>query len=137
MRRSLAGLLCFLNSAALPAADTVSSNLVTLPFELRRGHLMVPAHVNEIGPRHLMLDTGYTMTMLEPALARELNLRRAGQVTIVGIAGEEEASQFDGPTSSSKAWPGPRAAWRPFPPMAPRWPDAATACWARDFFAVS
>lgn len=75
-----------------------ATNSITLPFQLRQGHLLIPARVNEAGPRQLMLDTGYSLTMLEPGLAAELGLRRAGRVTIVGIAGEEEASQYEGPT---------------------------------------
>ena len=79
-------------------AGAGATNSITLPFELRRGHLLIPARVNDLGPRQLMLDTGYSLTMLEPGLAAELGLRRAGRVTIVGIAGEEEAGQYDGPT---------------------------------------
>src|SRR5262249_54011477 len=41
--------------------------------------------------------TGYGMTMLEPGLAESLQLKRAGQITIVGIAGEAPASVYEGP----------------------------------------
>ena len=97
-------LILLLGLQTAPAAP----DRVVLPYELRRGHLMVPARVNETNAPRLMLDTGYTMTMLEPTLANALNLRRAGSVTIVGIAGEEEAAQFDGPTFDFQGM-----SWRP------------------------
>lgn len=87
---------------ALAAADDKAASapapLVRVPFELRRGHVMVPATVHGTNKLSLLLDTGYGMTMLHPAVVTAAELPRAGRdVTIVGIAGEERASSFDGP----------------------------------------
>jgi hypothetical protein len=44
----------------------------------------------------MMLDTGYSLTMVRPELAEALSLQRAGRVTIVGISGQEEAAMYQG-----------------------------------------
>jgi predicted aspartyl protease len=72
-----------------------STNLsVTIPFELARGRVTVPVRVNESKPLSFLLDTGYTITTIHPDLLEPLGLKRAGRVTIVGIAGEEEAGTY-------------------------------------------
>jgi hypothetical protein len=59
---------------------------------------MVPARVTNSAPLSLLLDTGYSMTMLHPDYVGVFGLKRAGRgVTIVGIAGEEHADTFEGP----------------------------------------
>ena len=58
---------------------------------------MIPVRVAGTNAQSFILDTGYSMTMLPPGLGEALQLRRAGRVTIVGIAGEEEAGVFEGP----------------------------------------
>ncbi len=78
-----------------PPANPAAAPVV-VPFEFRRGQIMVPARVNEDTPLSFMLDTGYSLTMLNPEHAEKLNLRRAGRITIVGIAGEEKADMFAG-----------------------------------------
>ena len=57
---------------------------------------MVPATSTNGHPLSLMLDTGYGITMIHPQFAEKLNLRRVGKITIVGIAGEEEADTYRG-----------------------------------------
>ena len=59
---------------------------------------MVPARVNNSVSLSLLLDTGYSMTMLNADHAEAFSLRRVGRITIVGIAGEEPANVFEGPT---------------------------------------
>jgi hypothetical protein len=82
------------------------TNSVTLPFEIRRGHVMVPTRVNSTNTLSLLLDTGYGMTMLHADHVKDFRLARRGSVTIVGIAGEEPAEVFEGPTFdfSGMAW---------------------------------
>ena len=85
-------------SLAGTRAATVSNGAsVSLPYELRRGHVMIDAQLNGSNALPFMLDTGYGVTLLPPGLAEGLGLRRAGRITIVGIAGEEAAGTFDGP----------------------------------------
>jgi len=105
--------------AADPAAAVVSSgpttNGVIIPFEYRRGHVLIPGTVAGTNLQFI-LDTGYSLTMLPPGLGDTLQLRRTGHVTIVGIAGEEEAGVFDGPQFDFKglSWSSRRVA--AFPP---------------------
>jgi predicted aspartyl protease len=59
---------------------------------------MVPARVNGSNTLSLLLDTGYGMTMLDAEIVETLALKRTGRITIVGIAGEEPAGVFEGPS---------------------------------------
>jgi hypothetical protein len=58
--------------------------------------MMITARVNDTGPHSFLLDTGYSMTMLRRDLAETLRLRRAGEITVEGIAGEERAPTYEG-----------------------------------------
>jgi predicted aspartyl protease len=58
---------------------------------------MLPTRLQGTNELSLLLDTGYGMTMLHPELVEAAGLRRTGRITIVGIAGEEPASVFEGP----------------------------------------
>jgi predicted aspartyl protease len=78
------------------APSQVEPTVVVVPFEFSRERIMVPARVNGSEPLSFMLDTGFSITTVHPDLAQRLNLGRAGHVTIVGIAGEEEAEVFEG-----------------------------------------
>ncbi len=77
-------------------APVLAQTNAVIPFEFKRGQIVLPARVNDAGPFSLMLDTGYSLTMLHPEVSETLQLRRVGQVTIVGIAGEEMAGTFEG-----------------------------------------
>src|SRR5687767_7028113 len=46
-------------TSATPAPIASATNPVVLPFEIRRGHVMVPAKVNGSNSLSLLLDTGY------------------------------------------------------------------------------
>jgi predicted aspartyl protease len=92
-----AGAIAGADSTNVPAPSNTATNPIVIPFEIRRGHIMLPARVNGSDLLPFMLDTGYGMTMLRPGHAEELSLRRTGRVTIVGIAGEEPAGVFEGP----------------------------------------
>src|SRR5262245_57784609 len=91
----------YLRAAETPGARTPgdpSAKSVVVPFEMRRGHIMVPTRVNGSNSLSLLLDTGYSMTMLSSEHIEAFGLKRTGRVTIVGIAGEEPANVFEGPT---------------------------------------
>lgn len=71
---------------------------VTVPIDLRRGRVMVPTQVNGTNKVSLLLDTGYGMTMLHEDHVAAAGLKRSGRsITIVGIAGEQEANVYEGP----------------------------------------
>jgi predicted aspartyl protease len=76
---------------------TQQTNLpVSIPFEFVRGRVSLDARVNGSKPLSFMLDTGYAVTTIHPDLLEPLGLKRVGRLTIVGIAGEEEAGTYEG-----------------------------------------
>ena len=60
--------------------------------------MVVPLRINGSTPLSFMLDTGFSLTMISPRQAEVLQLKRSGEVTIAGIAGDERASVFAGAT---------------------------------------
>ena len=54
--------------------------------------IIVTARVNESKPLSFKLDTGFSITTIHPDLVDSLQLKRAGTLTIVGIAGNKEQS---------------------------------------------
>ncbi len=69
--------------------------LVTIPINTARDRVMVPLTLNGSNVS-FKLDTGFSMTMIHPDLAAAPGLRRAGEITIMGIAGEERAPTYEG-----------------------------------------
>lgn len=89
-------LLCaLLFVAKSQAADNTNMTSVALPISLTRNRIMLPTKVNGTALSFL-LDTGYGINMIHPDLIEPLKLQRAGKITIVGIAGEEEAGTYSG-----------------------------------------
>jgi predicted aspartyl protease len=70
--------------------------LTTVPLSLARDRIMVPAVLNSSNGLSFMLDTGFSTTMVHPDLPEPLKLRRAGEITIIGIAGDEKAPTYEG-----------------------------------------
>src|ERR1041385_8314642 len=64
---------------------------VQLSIEYRGGNLMVPGRINDSKPLWFKLDSGFSITTIHPDLVESLQLKRAGTLTIIGIAGKEEA----------------------------------------------
>ena len=99
MNRRMTSLLAKLAMVFL-ATNLASSAtpLATVPFAASRGgdRVMVPVNLNGSNGLSFMLDTGFSMTMIHPSLAEPLRLRRAGEITIQGIAGEEQAPTYEG-----------------------------------------
>lgn len=90
------GLVVFLAAVAASNAATGPEG-TRLHFDFKRGHIILPAQVDGSNSVWFMLDTGFSITVVDPRLAELLKLRRMGQTTIVGIAGEERADLFAGP----------------------------------------
>ncbi len=83
------------------AADTHTnppSSSVRVPFEFHQGSVIVRARANatNAGELSFKLDTGFGVTTVHPDLAETLQLKRAGSLTIIGIAGKEQAGSFAG-----------------------------------------
>src|SRR6266566_9599165 len=81
-------------ATASRAATTNGSN--QLPLELKHGRLVIPAQINVTNRIWLMLDTGFSISLIDPRLAEALKLKRIGKTTIAGIAGVEQADLFEG-----------------------------------------
>jgi len=70
--------------------------LATIPISTARDRIMVPLQLNGSNDLSFLLDTGFSITMVHPSLPESLKLRRAGEVTVIGIAGEEKAPTYEG-----------------------------------------
>ena len=70
--------------------------LTTVPIDTARDRIMVPVALNGSNGLAFMLDSGFSMTMVHPELPGSLKLRRAGEITIIGIAGDEKAPTYEG-----------------------------------------
>src|SRR5687767_10803446 len=79
MKCTVTAFLLLAGMLSAPAADP--SNSITVPIQLRRGHVMVPVKVGATNLSFL-LDTGYGVTMLRADHAASLGLQRRGSMTI-------------------------------------------------------
>jgi hypothetical protein len=86
---ALSSILLRLNALAAGPVARVS-------ISTSRDRVMVPVTMNGSNGLSFMLDTGFSLTMIHPDLAEPLKLRRAGEITIAGIAGNEQAPTFEG-----------------------------------------
>jgi hypothetical protein len=76
---------------------------------MRQGDIMVETRVNGSDTLSFKLDTGFGITTIHPDLVETLKLNRNGQMTIVGIAGEEHADTYGGASFDFGGWTyGPR-----------------------------
>ena len=92
-------LVCSVHGAVPPdnsSSAESATNATLVPFEFVSGRVLVSAQVNGSRPASLMLDTGYSINMLSSELVESLKLKRTGRITIVGVAGEEQADVFEG-----------------------------------------
>src|SRR6266568_3577850 len=61
-------------------------NVASVPFRLvNRYQMIVAVSVNHSGPYDFLLDTGTQMTMVDPALAAELDLNTQGSAGVAGV----------------------------------------------------
>jgi hypothetical protein len=88
-----ASLLTMSNARAQTASST---NGVQVPADFRDGTVLVRAKLNGSEPLRFKLDTGFGITTIHPQVAETLNLKPAGPLTIIGIAGNEEARTYTG-----------------------------------------
>ncbi|HEX5223350.1 MAG TPA: retropepsin-like aspartic protease, partial [Verrucomicrobiae bacterium] len=90
-------LMMLLSPHSLPSAESPTNTAgIRLPIEFRRGSLHVPVVVNGSNSLSFKVDTGFGVTTVHPDLVEKLQLKRAGFITIVGIAGEEKADTYEG-----------------------------------------
>lgn len=94
------GVIVGIGNLNVRAAESTNpaSSVVRLPLEIRRGVALVRVRVNDSKPLTFKLDTGFGVTTIHPDLVTSLGLKRAGTLTITGIAGKEQADWLSGAT---------------------------------------
>jgi predicted aspartyl protease len=68
--------------------------LAEVPLKSPNGDLLVEARINGSEPLLFKIDTGFGITTINPNRVESLHLERVGQMTIIGIAGEEQADTY-------------------------------------------
>ena len=96
MKSAAQFMLAFTLISFVSTARATNEPITIIPISVARDRVMVPASLNGTNKLSFLLDTGYTMTMVHPELVELLQLRRAGEITIAGIAGEERAATYEG-----------------------------------------
>jgi hypothetical protein len=77
----------------LHAAPRCLGNVASLPLRLVQSSLIVvPVEINHSGPHDFVVDTGSQITVVDPRLASELNLKIQGTVGLVEVASFAQAS---------------------------------------------
>jgi hypothetical protein len=78
--------ICLSARAAVPDQAEPVAKIATARITLGDlSMIIVPVRINGSGPYDFMLDTGCTKTMVNEKLAKELQLSRVGEKTMVGI----------------------------------------------------
>ena len=62
------------------------------PRLVRDALIVIPVRINQAGPFDFMVDTGSQVTVIDPSLASELNLKTHGRVGLVSVANFTRAS---------------------------------------------
>ena len=62
------------------------------PQFVQHALIVIPVRINQSGPFDFMVDTGSQVTVIDPSLAAELNLRPQGRVGLVSVASVAQAS---------------------------------------------
>jgi Aspartyl protease len=74
--------------ATLPAETHYPGSVASITPRFVAGALIViPVRINQEGPFDFVVDTGGQVTMIDPALASQLQLRLQGSVGIISVAG--------------------------------------------------
>jgi Aspartyl protease len=62
------------------------------PRFVQRALIVIPVRINQTGPYDFMVDTGSQVTVIDPLLAAELNVKTQGTVGLVSVARYAQAS---------------------------------------------
>ena len=62
------------------------------PRFVQRALIVIPVRINQAGPFDFMVDTGSQVTVIDPSLASELDLKHQGTVGLVSVANYAQAS---------------------------------------------
>jgi hypothetical protein len=77
----------------IEAESRCPGNTVSVtPRFVQHALIVIPVRINQSGPFDFMVDTGTQVTVIDPSLASELNLRPQGRVGLVSVASVAQAS---------------------------------------------
>jgi hypothetical protein len=62
------------------------------PRLVQHALIVIPVKINQAGPFDFMVDTGSQVTVIDPSLASQLNLKPQGRVGLVSVAGYARSS---------------------------------------------
>ena len=62
------------------------------PRFVQRALIVIPVRINQTGPYDFVVDTGSQVTVIDPSLALELDLKPQGTVGLVSVASYAHAS---------------------------------------------
>ena len=68
------------------------SNRRCNPRFVQRALIVIPVRINHAGPFDFMVDTGSQITVIDPSLASQLDLKPQGRVGLVSVANYAQAS---------------------------------------------
>src|SRR5215468_3900459 len=88
------GLVSCITAISASAQTNQPIALAEVPLKTRNGDLLVETRINGSEQLLFKLDTGFGITTIHPNRVESLNLERVGHMTIIGIAGEEQADTY-------------------------------------------
>ena len=72
---------------AVEAEPRCPGNIASVtPRLVQHALIVIPVKINQAGPFDFMVDTGSQVTVIDPSLAAELNLKAQGRVGLVSVA---------------------------------------------------
>lgn len=78
---------------AIEAEPRCAGNVASVtPRFVQHALIVIPVRINQAGPFDFMVDTGSQVTVIDPSLAAELDLRPQGKVGLVSVASFAQAS---------------------------------------------
>src|ERR1043165_112296 len=92
--RTAGGVFCWVGFFSMFCQAGQPLATVELPIKLRGGDLLVETRINGSEPLLFKLDTGFGITTVHPNRVESLHLEQVGHMTIIGIAGEEQADTY-------------------------------------------
>jgi Aspartyl protease len=79
--------------SVLQAESHCPGNVASVtPRFVQRALIVVPAEINHTGPYDFMVDTGAQITVIDPSVALQLDLKPQGTVGLVAVASYSQAS---------------------------------------------
>jgi hypothetical protein len=89
-------LALMLGTVRVARAEEEIAAPVTIPITWTHHRVMIPAQINGSKTVSVLLDNGFTIPTLHPAIIDEFGLQPSGSIRINGIAGEERAPTYRG-----------------------------------------